>query len=163
MVINSSMRPKRCATLVRWNAEAHQPCVAGALGEPIAIVGMSCRFPGTSIPGKGWQMVADARGRDVRISTVGGIWPGCWIPDVRHKSYAPHWELVVGVADSIAFFGISLSEALAMDPSIEMLLEIFRWSGPVSSDRIAQRTFRVFAGLIVGGAECWPRRSGAAG
>lgn len=47
--------------------------------EPIAIVGMSCRFPGGVDSPEGlWQMVADAR--DVMSNfppTVGGIWPGC--------------------------------------------------------------------------------------
>lgn len=36
--------------------------------EPIAIVGMSCRFPGASIPGRAVADGGRRQGRDVRIS-----------------------------------------------------------------------------------------------
>jgi mycoketide-CoA synthase len=97
--------------------------------EPIAIVGMSCRFPGgVDTPEALWQMVAD--GRDVmsefpgdRSRDLAGFFDPD--PDARHKSYARTGGFVDGAADfDAAYFGIARSEALAMDPQHRMSLEL---------------------------------------
>lgn len=71
--------------------------------EPIAIVGMSCRFPGGVDSPEGlWQMVADARDVMSEFPTDRG-WDLAGLfdpdPDVRHKSYARTGGFVDGVAD----------------------------------------------------------------
>ncbi|MFJ6836915.1 type I polyketide synthase [Streptomyces sp. NPDC091209] len=102
------------------------PTVAAATGDPIAIVAMSCRFPGgVRTPEDFWRLLAtggDAigafptdRGWDTE-SVVG--------PRARDEAYTEEGGFLYDVAEFDAgFFGISPREALAMDPQQRLLLE----------------------------------------
>ncbi|KDN17362.1 type I polyketide synthase [Amycolatopsis rifamycinica] len=83
--------------------------------DPVAVVGLGCRFPGADGPGEFWDLLRD--GRDaVRTAP-----PGRWSAEA-----AP---VLGGFLDDVAgfdaeHFGITPREAATMDPQQRMLLEV---------------------------------------
>ncbi|HUR06599.1 MAG TPA: SDR family NAD(P)-dependent oxidoreductase [Nonomuraea sp.] len=122
--------------------------------EPIAIVGMSCRFPGgIASPDDLWTVAAEG------IDTIGSSPPGRgWSlddlydpePGLPGRTYVRTGGFMTDAEGFDAeFFGISPREAEAMDPQQRLLLEI-AWEA-VENARIRQSSMRgTPVGVFVG-------------
>nr|WP_269847472.1 beta-ketoacyl synthase N-terminal-like domain-containing protein [Streptomyces tsukubensis] len=103
--------------------------VAAAGGEPIAIVGMGCRYPGdVRGPEQFWKLLTEGTDAISGFPTDRGL--GSLRSRVRQRSgpgrqrLRPRGGFVYDVADfDPGFFGINPREALAMDPQQRLLLE----------------------------------------
>ncbi|WP_091310081.1 type I polyketide synthase [Amycolatopsis tolypomycina] len=112
-----------------------------APGEPIAVVGMSCRLPGAAGPARLRRLLAEGR------EAVGEVPPGR-LPDGDRTGRGGFVSDVDGF--DAPFFGVSPREAAAMDPQQRLVLEL-AWEA-CEDARIAPGTLRGSGTAVVVGA-----------
>ncbi|WP_229837329.1 type I polyketide synthase, partial [Dactylosporangium sucinum] len=98
---------------------------AAASDEPVAIVGIACRFPGgVASPDDFWRLIAAGEDGITGFPTDRGWDLDGLFAAAPDREYLPEGGFLPGLAGfDAAFFGISPREALAMDPQQRLLLE----------------------------------------
>ncbi|MGC3025729.1 amino acid adenylation domain-containing protein [Burkholderia sp. DN3021] len=125
--------------------------------EPIAVIGMACRFPGRSdTPDAFWQLLDDAR--DAVTEVPGERWDidRYYDPDpsTPGKMATRHGAFLERVDQfDAAFFGIAPREATYLDPQQRLLLEV-AWEA-LENAHLAPERFRQSATGVYVGITCF--------
>ncbi len=149
----SQLSPKRLA-LLAMDLQAKLEASQKEKSEPIAIIGMGCRFPGgANDPDSYWQMLHD--GRDAIREVPRSRWniDDYYDPDPEAPGkMVTRWGGFIDDVDQFdpQFFGISPREAISMDPQQRLLLEV-TWQAlehaGYSPDQLSGSSTGVFVGI----------------
>jgi len=122
-----------------------------AHSEPIAIIGMGCRFPGANSPEDFWQLLVDG------VDAISEVPKSRWDidayydpnPDAPGKMYTRFGGFVEQFDEfDPQFFGISRREALSLDPQQRLLLEV-SWEALENSALMPEKVTRK-TGVFIG-------------
>ena len=131
--------------------------------DPIAVVGLSCRFPGGDNPEAFWRLLEQGR------EAIGEIPRDRWDIDAYYdpdpaapgKMYVRRGGFLEGIDRfDAAFFGIVPREAVSLDPQQRLLLEV-AWEAlehaGLAAERLAGSRTGVFIGICVSdyASVCW--------
>jgi len=149
----SAESPLKRALAALDRMQAKLDAADASRNEPIAIIGMGCRFPGAPDPAAFWRVVRDG------LETIGPVPPDRW--DIE-RLYDPNPEApgkmstrTGGFLDRVdgfdaQFFRISPREAACMDPQQRLFLEV-AWealeNAGVPPDTLAGTRSGVFVGI----------------
>jgi acyl transferase domain-containing protein len=133
--------------------QAKLAAVTYAQREPIAILGMGCRFPGgADSPEAFWQLLEQG------VDAIGPVPPHRWDtdayydadPDAPGKIYTKEGGFLPQIDTFDApFFGISAREASSLDPQQRLLLEI-SWEALEQANQASERVFNSSTGVFIG-------------
>jgi acyl transferase domain-containing protein/aryl carrier-like protein len=123
----AALSPERQALLAARLAAAVTPERAAGR-EPLAIVGIGCRFPGgADSPAQFWRLLRDG------VDAIGPVPADRWNADALYAEdpqtpgkMSTRWGGFIGGLDRFepSFFGISPREAASLDPQQRLLLEV---------------------------------------
>ena len=150
---SSTLSPLKQALLALEQMQEKLAAAERVRTEPIAIVGLACRFPGGADADAFWRAIA--AGRDLVTEVPADRWnvdeyydPD---PDVPGKM-STRWGGFIDGIDQFdpEFFGISPREAASMDPQQRLLLAV-AWEALENAgqgpDQLARSRTGVFVGI----------------
>ncbi len=121
--------------------------------EPIAIVGLGCRYPGAPDPGAFWDLLRD--GRDAVAEVPADRWDVDAFYDPDPATPGKSTTRRGGFLDQVdqfdaKFFGIAPREAVTLDPQQRLLLEV-AWEtledAGIPPDRLSGSSTGVYVGI----------------
>ncbi|MBW1598462.1 type I polyketide synthase [Streptomyces sp. JJ38] len=135
--------------------EATTSGTAVAADEPVAIVGMACRFPGAADTDAFWRLLRD--GVDAITEVPKERWnaDALYDPELRNPGTAStRWGGFLDTTEGIAdfdpeFFGISPAEAVAVEPQQRLLMEV-AWEALENAAIVPGSLARSATGVYVG-------------
>ncbi|WP_322756641.1 polyketide synthase, partial [Frankia sp. Cas3] len=136
------------------NGQPVGPGFRGGPAEPIAVVGMACRFPGAPSVRAFWRVLRD--GREVITDVPASRWNAAELFDPDPTAPGKVNSTRGGFIDGIdlfdaPFFHVSPREAAFMDPRQRLVLEI-GWEaledGGVIPETVRGRRLGIFVGSI---------------
>ncbi|MFM2314384.1 MAG: hypothetical protein RLZZ04_3660 [Cyanobacteriota bacterium] len=146
------LSPTKKALLALKKMQSKLETLENAKHEPIAVVGMDCRFPGANNPEEFWQLLQD--GKDAITSVTDDLWNeqdcnlGTNTPEkicTTYGGFVPHLKEF-----DPSFFRIAPKEAMSIDPQQRLLLEV-SWSAlenaAISADQVQGSQTGVFIGI----------------
>jgi myxalamid-type polyketide synthase MxaE and MxaD len=123
-----------------------------AKNEPIAIIGIGCRFPGANDPAAFWQLLRDGVDAIREVPADRFDQQAFYDPDpAAPGKMNTRWGGFLGQVDQFDpnFFGISPREALRMDPQQRLLLEV-TWEALQDAGQVPERLVGTQAGVFIG-------------
>ena len=151
----SNLSPLKRALLAIEKMQSQLNTIEKQQTEPIAIVGMSCRFPGgANNPESFWELLRN--GVDTIAEVPMSRWdmdsfydPNPGTPDKIYTRQGGFLDIGVDEFDA-DFFGVAPKEAVKMDPQQRLLLEL-SWealeNAGISPDQLAGSKSGVFVGI----------------
>ncbi|MBF2019678.1 MAG: acyltransferase domain-containing protein [Hydrococcus sp. C42_A2020_068] len=148
-----SVSPIKRALKALDDMQAKLDAIEYARREPIAIIGMGCRFPGgADNPEAFWRLLRDG------VDAITEVPPQRWDmekyydpdPDTPGKISTRYGGFLDRVdAFDAQFFGIPVREATSLDPQQRLLLEV-SWEALENANQAPDRLFNSLTGVFVG-------------
>lgn len=135
------------------NSVASPTGAAGLSNEPVAVIGIGCRFPGgADSPEAFWELLRE--GRDAITEVPPDRWDAdAWYdpnPDTPGKINCRHGGFVHGCEGfDTAFFEIAPREAKSLDPQHRMLLEV-SWEALENAGLVPSEQAGTDTGVFIG-------------
>ena len=148
-----SLSATKRALVALKTLQAKHEALEKRCSEPIAIIGMGCRFPGgAASPAAFWHLLREG------VDALVEVPPDRWDmeayydadPDAPGKMYIRHGGFLNDIDGFDArFFGISPREAVSMDPQQRLILEVC-WEALENANQPPDRLYGSNAGVFLG-------------